>query len=154
MVAAIDWAGFMLFAAVWTVTVVSPGPDFAATIHTAMNQGRHAGLLVVVGIAIGTAIWATASLAGLAPIFERAGWLYHLLRLAGAAYLIYLGLRMIVCPATTANLRPRPTTRAATAYWKSIRLGVFTDLANPKAAAFFTSLFAVTVPPPRQYGST
>src|ERR671930_514967 len=84
-----------LLAAVWAVVVVSPGPDFVATMHFATSRSRRAALAVVVGIAAGTAIWATGTVAGLAVLLARASWMLALLRAAGAVLLTGLGLRAI-----------------------------------------------------------
>ena len=115
------WSGAVTIALVWSLTVVSPGPNFLATVQASLVHSRRAGLLVALGIAIGTTIWATASLAGLALLFERVGWLYHAVRLLGAAYLLFLGLRTLL------SLRrgtPAPAeTRAPVAGLKAVRQG-------------------------------
>lgn len=139
------WATLLTITGIWSITVISPGPNFLATSHTAVTHSRRAGLIVALGIAVGTSLWASASLLGLGLLFQTAGWLYHLVRVAGAVYLIYIGLRMIfsagAVAATTATVMP------GLSGYRAFRLGLLTDLSNPKAAAFFTSLFAVTVPP-------
>jgi threonine efflux protein len=143
MTGSLLWTSFATIAGVWLVTVVSPGPNFLATAHTALAASRRDGLLVAFGISIGTTIWASASLAGLGLLFQTAGWLYHLVKLAGACYLVYVGLRMVLGRATSAgSARAARVTRGV----RALRHGLFTDLGNPKAAAFFTSLFAVAVP--------
>ena len=76
-------------------------------------------------------------------LFQKVGWLYGLVKLAGAAYLIFVGLQMIFSarrPTAGGGSLPLSDGRA-------FRRGLLTDLSNPKAAAFFTSLFAVAVPP-------
>ena len=142
---AVDWSAFIAVLGVWTATVLSPGPNFLATVHTSLHRSRAAGLAVVLGIAIGTAVWATASLAGLALLFQKAAWLYAAVKFCGACYLIYIGVRMIV--SAQAPDEPVAAGHTARAGWAAVRFGLLTDLANPKAAAFFASLFAVAVPP-------
>ena len=140
------WASLLTITGIWLLTVVSPGPNFLATMHAAVTRSRRAGLLVAAGVAVGTTLWAAASLAGLGLLFQTAGWLYHVVRIVGALYLIYVGVRMILAarrPAAPVSLSGQATASGARAF----RLGLLTDLANPKAAAFFTSLFAVAVPP-------
>jgi threonine/homoserine/homoserine lactone efflux protein len=139
------WASGATIALVWTVTVVSPGPNFLATVQAAMTHSRRAGVQVAFGIAVGTTIWATASLLGLGLLFQSAGWLYHAVRILGAAYLVFVGLRTL-----SSARRPVAAARPGgpeIAGARAVRRGLLTDLSNPKAAAFFTSLFAVTVPP-------
>jgi len=81
---------------VWVVTVLVPGPNFLATVHMSHVESRRAGVVVAVGIAVGTAVWATASLAGLGLLFRSAGWLYQGVKIAGAAYLIFVGIRTMI----------------------------------------------------------
>jgi threonine/homoserine/homoserine lactone efflux protein len=130
----------------WALAVMTPGPDTLAVVSTSLARSRRAGMAVALGCAVATMLWASASLIGLALVFERAQWLYHLVRLAGAAYLVVLGAALL-CAAWTATPPDSgaPTARTADG-WRAFRLGVLTDLANPKAAVFFTSLFAVALP--------
>jgi threonine efflux protein len=129
-----------VLAAVWAVVVVSPGPDFVATMHFATTRSRRAALAVVAGIAIGTAIWATGAAAGLALLLARASWLLDVLRVGGAVLLAWLGLRAIRHAGRPAH------DGAAPAPARPLRTGLLTDLANPKAALFWSSLFAAVQP--------
>ena len=141
-------ASLLTVLGIWAVTVMTPGPNFLAVAHATLARSRRHGLWVVAGIAAGTAVWAAASLAGLGLLFRTAGWLYTAVKLLGGAYLIYLGLRMIL--ASRRPSRPHPAAGTGTASatpWSGFRRGLLVDLSNPKAAAFFTSLFAVAVPP-------
>ena len=137
------WASLATIVGVWSLTVVSPGPNFLATSHAAASHSRRAGVLIALGIAVGTTIWATASLLGLALLFQTAGWLYQLVKYAGAAYLILVGLSMMF----SARQSGRAQAVAAQSPLRALRYGLLVDLSNPKAAAFFTSLFALAVPP-------
>ena len=136
-------AGFFAVTAIWLVTVITPGPNFMATAHAALHQSPRHGVALAAGIGLGTTIWAVASLLGLGLLFQSAGWLYQVVKGLGAAYLIGIGAWMIL----TAR-RGAPTRRAGPAHsGAAFRRGLLTDLSNPKAAAYFTSLFAVAVPP-------
>lgn len=139
------WASLITIAGVWLVTVMSPGPNFLATVHTAVNRSRAAGLLVVLGITVGTALWAAGSLLGLGLLFRTAAWLYLIVKFIGAAYLILVGIQILLSARKPIVAEGSPGGNVSG--WKAFRLGLLTDLSNPKAAAFFTSLFAVTVPP-------
>jgi threonine efflux protein len=142
------WFHLLPIIGVWTLTVMAPGPDTLAVISTALSRSRKAGLGVALGCAVATLIWAGTSLTGLSLLFEKAQWLYHLVRLGGAAYLIIVGgtLLWAACgrnvPAFSSSAK-HPSPGSAL---RAFRLGLFTDLSNPKAAAFFTSLFAVAFP--------
>ncbi len=139
------WASLITIAGVWLVTVMSPGPNFLATVHTAVRRSRAAGLLVVLGITLGTTLWAAGSLLGLGLLFQTAAWLYLVVKFAGAAYLIVVGIRILI--SARKPLAVEEAVATGESGWRVFRLGLLTDLSNPKAAAFFTSLFAVTVPP-------
>ena len=130
----------------WTVTVMSPGPDTLAVVSTSLARSRRAGTAVAIGCAVATMIWAAASLIGLAILFERAQWLYHLIRLAGAAYLVVLGMLLLRSAWRGRSIDPGAPPSRSPDGWRAFRLGLLTDLSNPKAAAFFTSLFAVALP--------
>jgi threonine efflux protein len=93
-----------------------------------------------------------AALGGLAVLFAEAAWLYRLVVLAGAAYLVVTGIRMLLAARRAGggheagkpagNVAPPPGALAA-----AFRRGFLTNLSNPKAAIFFASVFAVTLPP-------
>lgn len=142
------WASLATVVGLWSITVVSPGPNFLATSHAAASQSRRSGVLVAIGIAIGTTIWATASLLGLALLFQSAGWLYQIVKYLGAAYLIFVGLRMVLASGQSQvqAARTQPA-KAPFSPLRALRYGLQIDLSNPKAAAFFTSLFALAIPP-------
>lgn len=134
----------LALASVWAIVVISPGPNFVATVHYAVSRSRRDGLLVALGIAVGTTIWATVSVVGLGVLFARVSWLVEVIRMAGALYLTYLGCRMIWKAhrqKRVAEQEPAPPRRGSA--W---RAGFLTDISNPKAAAFFGSLFAVFFP--------
>lgn len=138
------WASFVTITAVWLAALVAPGPDFLATVHTALSGSRRSGVLVAAGIAAGMAAWATASLLGLGLLFRSAEWLYSTVKLAGAAYLVYLGIRML-WSARAPRVAIEPV-RPAVSHFRAFRRGFLTNLSNPKAAALFGSLFAVLAP--------
>lgn len=144
-------SALLLVVPVWAAALVTPGPDTLAVAHSALRGGRRAGLACMAGVSTGAAVWALGALAGLALLFERAAWAYRAVVLFGAAYLVVTGLRMLwsawrwrvaaTAGAATVPGRASPGARAA------FRRGLVTHLANPKAAVFFGSLFAVALPP-------
>lgn len=140
---------------IWVVAVVSPGPDALLVAQTAASAGRRDGSACAAGIGAGNAVWSIATLGGLAVLFAEAAWLYRLVVLAGAAYLIVTGLRMLAAAwrrgggtAGPAAAGPARSGGALVAF----RRGLLTNLSNPKAAIFFASVFAVTLPPQTSLG--
>lgn len=140
------WIAVFTIVGLWAVLVVTPGPNFLATVHVAATRSRREALMVVAGLALGTFIWATASLAGLGLMFQSAAWLYHTVRIIGAVYLIFVGITLLRSAARRSSVSV-PGISVAKGPRGAFRLGLITDMSNPKAAAFFTSLFAVTLPP-------
>lgn len=134
----------LALAGVWAIVVISPGPDFVATVHHAVSRSRRDGLLVALGIAASTTIWVTVSIVGLGVLFARFSWLVEIIRTAGALYLTYLGIKMIWnAHRHKQKAEPEVVLPKHSSAW---RVGFLTDISNPKAAAFFGSLFAVFLP--------
>ncbi|MCA1968209.1 unnamed protein product [Ciceribacter sp. T2.26MG-112.2] len=138
----------ILLSIVGTVLIgaMSPGPSFVLVSHTAIIRSRRAGLAAALGMGIGGAIFALLALAGLHALLVRVEWAYLLFKLLGGAYLAYLGVRIW----RGASL-PLPPERAggvdhAGAAWKSLAVGIATQLSNPKTALVYGSIFAAFLP--------
>lgn len=126
-------ARFIAFAAIGALFIVTPGPDTALTIRNALIYGARGAARSTLGIALGSAAWAIASVAGVAIVLEASLVAFTALKLAGAAYLVYIGLRSFRAATTTpqtARLRGGgPFTQ-----------GLLSNLLNPKAAVFFVTV--------------
>jgi len=134
-----------LVGGVWAVTVLSPGPNLLATLHATARGGARAGVATAAGIGLGTTLWSGGSLIGLAALFEAFAWAYTAVKIAGAAYLIVVGQRLLLQRRRKAEAAAPPG-ELPVGLRRAFLFGMATDLANPKAAAFFASLFAVSVP--------
>lgn len=124
--------------------VMTPGPDFVASAHSGASGTRKSAFLVVLGISVGSMTWTILSLIGLGVLFSTFAWAYLAVKIAGAAYLIYLGcmmMRSAYCG--PGEMKSKLVTKHG---WQAFRMGLLTDLSNPKTAVFYTSLFAVVVP--------
>ena len=137
LTALLTLAGFQLLLA------MSPGPASVLTIKTAASQGARAGFLLSVGFGIAVAIWAGAALAGLSVVFEVAPFLQTTFRIIGAAFLIYVGWSMW---RHASEPIPERSSAPVTNPFRLIRLGIITDLANPKALAYFAAIFTGIMP--------
>lgn len=127
---------------IWILVVMTPGPDFVATVHYSTTRSRRDGILVALGITSALTIWIIGSLVGLEYLMARAAGLVEVIRTLGALYLIYLGIKTIThAHRPISSLDTSPT--RGFAVW---RVGFLTNLGNPKAAAFFSSLFIVMLP--------
>jgi threonine/homoserine/homoserine lactone efflux protein len=133
------------FLAVAAVVIVTPGPDTALTIRNALFGGRRSGILTAAGVATGQAAWAIAASTGVAALLQASAPAFLAVKLAGAAYLVYLGMHSLV-----RALRGRedeqssgvPPRGRPAAY----RQGLISNLGNPKMAVFFVSLLPQFTP--------
>lgn len=132
-------------AAIHLAAVISPGPSFVVTVRTALRQGAPAALWLSLGLGIGTLVWAAAALFGLALLFQLVPWAYGALRLAGGLFLIWIAIGIwrgaaAPLPAPDAS-SPLPGSAA-----RALRTGLAVQLANPKVAVFFGSVFVGLLP--------
>jgi len=135
-------AAYAAFLAVSLLVICTPGQDTALTIRNTLLGGRRSGVATAAGVSGGQAIWTLATSAGLAVILVASGPLFLAVRLAGAAYLIYLGVRSLVTAATRSASNGDATRGQAgrfaprNAFWQ----GLLSNLSNAKMVAFFISL--------------
>ncbi|MCB1399169.1 MAG: LysE family translocator [Rhodobacteraceae bacterium] len=137
------------FAAIYFVhlaAAISPGPAVLLAARTSLREGMARGAWLAVGIGIGACLWALAALFGLAVLFRLAPSLLTALKFLGAAYLLYLAWKMwrhAPDPLDTAL----PETAKARSNLGYVWLGILAQLANPKPAVFFGTIFLTFVPP-------
>lgn len=132
---------FITIAIVHLLALMSPGPDFLFVSQTAVSRSRRQALCGVVGIALGIALWAALALLGLQWLLQRLAWLQQLIAVAGGLYLAWLGialLRSALHPSVAASTG-QPALRGDLA---TLRAGLLTNLANPKAVVYFGSVFS------------
>jgi threonine/homoserine/homoserine lactone efflux protein len=134
------------FAVAAFLLIIVPGPSVLFVISRGVALGRRAAVLTVVGNAAGAALQVTAVAAGIGAIVERSVVLYDVLRLGGAAYIVYLGVQAVrhrtelslVLDATA--VRPRR---------QLLREGFVVGVTNPKVIVFFTAVLPQFVEPDR-----
>ena len=135
----------VLFMSAGLALNLTPGPDMLYVATRSASDGRAAGLVSALGIAVGCLGHLAALTFGLAALLSRVPAAYDVVRLAGAAYLAYLGMRALI--------RPQPLsldTRVARSSLGAVfRQGVFTNLLNPKVALFFLAFLPQFVDPAR-----
>ncbi len=123
---------------------MSPGPAAVLTIRTAASQGLRPALLLNLGLTTGVLLWAMAALAGLSLVFELMPWVQTGLRIAGGLFLIWVGLSL--WRHATEPL-PEAGARAPRSGCQAFLLGLWCNLANPKALAYFAAVFTGIIPP-------
>jgi threonine/homoserine/homoserine lactone efflux protein len=130
------------FLGVSLIVIVTPGPDTALTIRSALLGGRPSGLATAAGVATGQATWALFTAAGLAALLRASQPALLAVRIVGAAYLIYLGLGAVHVALRSDGVKAagpvghRRRTMPMTAY----RQGLLSNLSNPKMVVFFVAL--------------
>ena len=139
-----DYIGvLMTITGVLALGVISPGPNFAIVTSTTMAVSRRAGVLTGLGLAVASFTWALLAVAGLGLLIAHAGWVYTAVRLAGAAYLIWIGAKMVLgARKPIQDPSGKPGVVGPAAAWK----GFLVSMTNPKAVAFYGSIFAAMVP--------
>jgi RhtB (resistance to homoserine/threonine) family protein len=127
------------FLAVAAIVVVTPGVDMAVVTRNALMYGRRAAVMTVFGINVGIFFWAMAAALGLAAIVSTSATAFAAIKLAGAAYLVYLGLQALRS-ARVDRVESQPIARSAPSSRIAFRQGLISNMLNPKIAVFFTSL--------------
>jgi threonine/homoserine/homoserine lactone efflux protein len=131
------------FFLVSAVVIVTPGPDTALTIRNTLFGGRRGGVFTAIGVSTGQATWAIGAAAGVTAILQTAHVVSDVVRLAGAAYLIFLGAQALraTWKADRETIQvPAGRLSSRLAGPVALRQGLVSNLTNPKMAIFFTSL--------------
>jgi len=123
---------------------ITPGQDTLYIVGRTMSQGRRAGLMSVLGIASGSIIHTLAAAFGLSAILATSAGAFTTVKLAGAAYLVYLGIRMLLDRAVTSGVAREFTSESDGAIY---RAGLLTNVLNPKVALFFMAFLPQFVEP-------
>ena len=134
------------FVAVAAVVICTPGPDTALLVRNTLSGGRASGVATAGGVTLGILIWVLAASVGVVALLRASEPVFHALKLAGAAYLAYLGLVSLVA-ALARRPHDRPVESPAPLQpSRAFRQGLLSNLGNPKIAVFFASLLPQFVP--------
>lgn len=137
-----DLIGFL---AVAVLVVITPGPDMTLVARNTFAGGRRAGLATSAGTCSGLLVHATAAALGLSAVLLASSQAFTVVKIAGAAYLVFLGIRTIVAAgrgAASPDEGPKSIDP-----WTAYRQGLLTNVLNPKVAVFFLSLLPQFVDP-------
>lgn len=126
--------------------MVSPGPNFLLVTQTAVSQSRRASVLTALGIATGAALWATTAAMGVGILLVKLNWLFRVVRILGGAYIVYIGVRMWLKRSNKTKVSTMTAPQRDSQY-RMYRVGLLTNLTNPKSAVFFGSIFAALLGP-------
>ena len=128
------------FIGVSALIIMTPGPDTALTVRNSISGGRRSGISTGLGVALGQLVWTVGASLGVLGVLLASEQAFVILKIVGAAYLVYLGLHSLRAAVRRggeeeATLKIKPVTSVT-----ALRQGIINDLANPKMAAFFASL--------------
>jgi threonine/homoserine/homoserine lactone efflux protein len=126
------------FVGVAAVVIVTPGVDMALVTRNGLLSGRRAAVGAAVGITVGNLFWTAAASLGLAAIVAASAAAFTVVKVAGALFLVYLGLKALRHAGQPLQLSGQPA--ADRGLSTGLRQGVISNLLNPKIAVFFTSL--------------
>jgi len=135
---------FGLFLAAGILLNLTPGPDTVYILGRSIAQGREAGIASALGICVGSIFHSCAAALGLSAILATSAVAFAAIKLLGGAYLIFLGIKMLLDRrrqlSLPSNFRRRTTIAA-------FREGVFTNVLNPKVALFFLAFLPQFIDP-------
>lgn len=140
----IDTPLLLAFIAAAAVLTVTPGTDTALVLRAAMVDGRRPAALASIGVALGCLTWGAAVSLGLGALLQASELAYNILKFAGAAYLVWVGAKLLRKPRTemapaTDQAGPQGATQA---FWR----GLLTNLLNPKVGVFYVSFLPQFLP--------
>jgi threonine/homoserine/homoserine lactone efflux protein len=134
----------LAFIAAASVLTVTPGVDTAMVLRATATGGRRSALMASIGIALGCLVWGAAVSLGLGALLQASEWAYLVLKIVGAAYLVWLGIKLLLRPRTTLQGQGNEN-MAVTARDAFIR-GLLTNLLNPKIGVFYVTFLPQFVP--------
>ncbi|MDO3382865.1 LysE family translocator [Gilvimarinus algae] len=136
-------AGYLLYICVALATIALPGPAVMLTLNNAVQRGLPKALAGIFGISLGVLLVALISASGLGVIIETSAMAFTVIKIAGAAYLIYLGLRML----RVKSVHTSPLCDHGSSFAKCFGEGFLVSVTNPKAVVFFISILPQFVTP-------
>ena len=137
--------------AVFSIAVISPGPDFVIAVRNSVIYSKRAGVFTALGFGLGVLVHVTYTIFGISAIIAKSILLFNIIKWAGAAYLIYIGFHALrskgmgqkIVENATAEISPH----APLSDIKALRSGFLTNLLNPKATLFFLAIFSQIINP-------
>lgn len=121
----------------------TPGPSMLYVLSRSVGQSRAAGLASAIGLGLGGVLLAVATAMGLAALFAAFDWIVPTLRIAGSAYLVWLGVDMIRDARASASMAFRTKAVETRSFTEIVRQGMLIEVLNPKTVLFF----ALFLPP-------
>lgn len=138
-----DWQVLLVFTLTMTVLAITPGPAVLLVVSHGMKSGFGASLKAAIGVQAGNGVYFTLSALGLGAILSTSETLFYVVKYVGAAYLVYLGVRII----WTAHRAAEPATGVEGVLRQPFAQAVLTQLANPKSVLSFGAMMPQFIDP-------
>ncbi|MEV0405177.1 LysE family translocator [Actinoallomurus sp. NPDC050550] len=136
----------ILFVGAAFVVAMVPGPSTAVIVRESVRSGRRAGVAVMLGNEAGVLLWGMAAVFGLSALLLASRIAYDVMRIAGAVFLIVMGVRALWQARRGRAEAEEEAPGAAVSHRRLFRLGLLTNAANPKAGVFAVSFLPQFVP--------
>ena len=138
----------LAFTAAASLLTLTPGVDTALVLRTAATDGPRAGAAAGLGICLGLLGWGLAAAVGLTALLDASPVAFTALKWAGAAYLLFLGLRLLARPRAAVPLAPDaiPTDTRGAGLAPAFRRGLLTNALNPKVGVFYMTFLPQFIP--------
>lgn len=127
------------------ILLLTPGPAVLYIVARSLDQGRLAGFVSALGVALGSLVMVAGTAAGVAALIASSAIAFTVLKYAGAVYLVYIGVRRIRSRDPVTSIAPPPRRRLSRIFWQ----GVVVNVLNPKTALFFLAFLPQFVDPAR-----
>ena len=134
------------FVIVAIAIITVPGVDTFYILNYSIAQGKKTGIYSAFGVCLGILVHTSVAAFGLSAIIASSAILYSIVKYAGAAYLIFLGIKTLITK-NTFNLNSSVEIKKKTSKWGVLKKGILVNILNPKAALFFFSLFPQFIRP-------
>ena len=121
--------------------MISPGPDFFLVLKNSLSYNRKMALMTCLGVISAIAIHMSYCVAGIAVLITATPWLYNALRYAGAAYLLWIGIKELLAKSSATTYISKQTQPINVTAKAAFMQGLLCNLLNPKAALFFLAIF-------------
>jgi RhtB (resistance to homoserine/threonine) family protein len=136
----------LLFVGIAALLTITPGADMAMVSRSVLSGGRREAFATTLGILAGCLVWAIVSAAGVAAVLAASRTAYDALRLAGAAYLVWLGVQSLLA-ARRGDYRDTGEEPSRERRSSAFRQGLLTNLFNPKIAIFYSTFLPQFIGP-------
>jgi len=139
------WLNISTTLLIFTVAIISPGPNFIFVVNRSLTDSPRVGFFSAFGVATGSGIFAIAGVLGLIVLITALPYFSTLMRYAGGGYLVYLGISMLLSRHQQTLSVKKDSGLASMPALKAYSTGLLTNLTNPKAWAFYLSLFTLMI---------